>query len=337
MYLHRRHCAVVCSRPSPLVRIILSPFLPSFSFSSDLYHVRNPLSFFLLWLTYLHPWHYAVLSFVTQSHSHLATTPEEQATFEATIVDACTKHKQAHWKDYNYRACVFIGTDYFVKFGDPQTLWPEVATQSYISEYAQSHPDMPRMPRIPKVIHHFRDQQTMYLVMEYITLTAPSPDLTERTAEALKWLSGVPAPPDHVFGPLGGGRIRHRFFKDNEAPLSFSSIGALEHYMEKGYTMLSSLAKQRVPSIKICGERLMFMQPDMHPSNFGVDEHGNTVLMDFGEFQSLDGRNLLLFVDDVRPETWPERGRLSQDEGQQTLDEGDRLRCMSTRDPQAQP
>jgi hypothetical protein len=29
------------------------------------------------------------------------------------------------------------------------------------------------------------------------------------------------------------------------------------------------------------------MQPDMDPSNFGVDEHGNTVLMDFGEIAML--------------------------------------------------
>lgn len=27
----------------------------------------------------------------------------------------------------------------------------------------------------------------------------------------------------------------------------------------------------------------MFTQPDMHPSNFGVDQHGKTVLMNFAE------------------------------------------------------
>jgi len=30
-------------------------------------------------------------------------------------------------------------------------------------------------------------------------------------------------------------------------------------------------------------DRLMFTQSDMHPSNFGVDQHGKTVLMDFAE------------------------------------------------------
>jgi hypothetical protein len=31
-----------------------------------------------------------------------------------------------------------------------------------------------------------------YMAMEYITLTNPPPDLPERTAEALRWLSAVP-------------------------------------------------------------------------------------------------------------------------------------------------
>ncbi|KZP15618.1 hypothetical protein FIBSPDRAFT_921082 [Athelia psychrophila] len=221
----------------------------------------------------------------------------EQSTFEAAIADACTKHKEAHWQEYDYRACVSIGTEYFVKFDNPRALWPEIATHKYISEYAQAHADTPRMPRISKVKYHFGDKRTMYMVMEYITLTNPPPDLPERTAEAVRWLSGVPAPPGHVFGPLGGGPIRHSFFKDHKAPLAFSSIGALERYIEKvpsatfnlgqARMLLSTLRKKPVESVSLSGERLMFMQPDMDPSNFGVDEHGNTVLMDFAEIAIL--------------------------------------------------
>jgi hypothetical protein len=51
-------------------------------------------------------------------------TPQEQAN----IVDACQTHKRNHWKDNDYRATIFIGTDYFVKYGDAQTLATEVAT-----------------------------------------------------------------------------------------------------------------------------------------------------------------------------------------------------------------
>ena len=68
---------------------------------------------------------------------------DEKATLEAleaNIVEACTNHKLLHSKDRDYRACVYIGTDYFVKFGSPDALWPEIQTQSYIFNYARSDP-----------------------------------------------------------------------------------------------------------------------------------------------------------------------------------------------------
>ncbi|KAF9055016.1 hypothetical protein BDZ89DRAFT_1055641 [Hymenopellis radicata] len=210
------------------------------------------------------------------------------ADLETVIMDTCEKHKAAHWRDSDYRACVSIDTKYFVKFDNPRTLWPEIETQRYISEYALQSPDT--SPRIAKVIHHFGDLQTMYFVMEHVALVDPPPlDLPERTAEALRWLAGVPAPPGHVFGPLGGGVLRHSFFKDYKAPLVFSSIGAVERYIAKAQTLLSNraTAKAAVESISLSDERLMFMQCDVHPSNFGVDERGNTVLMDFGRIGML--------------------------------------------------
>jgi hypothetical protein len=148
---------------------------------------------------------------------------------EANIVETCTNHELVHERDKNYRACVSIGTDYFVKFGDPDALWPGLQTQSYIFGYAISNPH-PDAPRIPQVVHHFGDSRTMYLVMEFITRTAAPID---RTAQALVWLSSIPPPPNHVIGPVGGGRIRHKFFKDYMAPLLFSSVEALQRYMRK--------------------------------------------------------------------------------------------------------
>src|SRR6266850_7286809 len=116
-------------------------------------------------------------------------------------------------------------TDYFVKFGDPDDLWPELQTQSYIFDYARSNPH-PDAPRIPQVVHHFGDSMTMYLVMEFITLTAAPID---RTAQALVWLSSVPPPPNHVIGPLGGGCIRHKFrhlFLKRRGPTTVHAEGA---------------------------------------------------------------------------------------------------------------
>lgn len=79
-------------------------------------------------------------------------------------------------------------TNYFVKFGNLDALWPEFKTQSYIFDYTGSnpHPDAPRIPRV--VIN--------YSVMEFITV-----DLIDRTAQALIWLSSVLPPPNHMIGP----------------------------------------------------------------------------------------------------------------------------------------
>ena len=157
---------------------------------------------------------------------------DQRAALEANIMEACTNHELVHSKDKNYRACVSIGTDYFVKFGDPDALWPEIQTQSYIFDYARSNPH-PDTPRIPQVVYYFGDSKTKYLVMEFITFTAAPLDLIDRTAQALVWLSSVPPPPNHVIGPLVGGRIRHKFFKEYTAPLLFSSVEALQRYMRK--------------------------------------------------------------------------------------------------------
>jgi hypothetical protein len=133
-------------------------------------------------------------------------TPQEVATLEKPAIEICTKHEKENCK-VDFRSCVLVPPRYFVKYGDPETLWPEVATQRYILEYAKSQPDTPLKPRIANVVHYFGDQQTSYLVMEYITLTPSPPDFIERIAEALKWLSGVPPPVDHVIGPLGASAI----------------------------------------------------------------------------------------------------------------------------------
>ena len=48
--------------------------------------------------------------------------------------------------------------------------------------------------------------------------------------------------------------------------------------------MLSRLSEQPVKSVD---ERIIFMQPDMDPSNFDAGEHENTVLVDIWEIAML--------------------------------------------------
>jgi hypothetical protein len=47
--------------------------------------------------------------------------------------------------------------------------------------------------------------------------------------------------------------------------------------------MLSSLRKQPLEPVRFSGEPLIFTQSEMDASNFGVDDGGNTVLLDFGD------------------------------------------------------
>ena len=156
---------------------------------------------------------------------------DQTAGLEDKVVAACTAHESAHRAEDNYRAAVRVDTEYFVKFGDVADLVPEIETQRYLSDYAMSNPG-PGVPRIPRVLHWFQRGRTTYLVMEFVRLL-PTSSIADGVTAALVWLASVPAPDGHVLGPLGGGGIRHKFFKDARAPLRFSDVGALQRYMDK--------------------------------------------------------------------------------------------------------
>jgi len=54
-------------------------------------------------------------------------------------------------------------------------------------------------------------------------------------------------------------------------------------HLHQAYGLLSVAAQRKVPPVSVSSERLMFTQPGMDVSNFGVDENGRTILMDFSE------------------------------------------------------
>lgn len=155
-----------------------------------------------------------------------------EAGFKDAIIAACDKHQEDNWKNDDYRAYIFTDV-YFVKYGDYEALWPEIQTQLHVAAYAESLEYASR-PRIPKVLHYFeKEKERAYLVMERIKLSHSPPDLPGRMPEAITWLATVPAPNGHVLGPLGGGHIRHSFFKNYTAPFHFRSVQQLEHYVNQ--------------------------------------------------------------------------------------------------------
>src|SRR5882757_69322 len=100
------------------------------------------------------------LSFL-MSHQpgHLAMTQD----FQAGVVAVCKEHEKQNSQNDDYRACVYIGTKYFVKYGSQRDLEPERATQEFIFNHAQQ-PQTPVPPRIAKILDHFVEERAMYLV-----------------------------------------------------------------------------------------------------------------------------------------------------------------------------
>ena len=225
---------------------------------------------------------------------------------QTTVISACAKHDENSQND-DYRRRVYLGMDYFVKYGSRSDLESELATHKYIFAHAQQT-NTPDTPRIPQIVHHFVDQNAMYLVMERIKLQESPPDLAARKQKAIKWLTELPLPSNYALGPVGRGLIRHRFFNDSEAPFVFPDVVTLDQYINRVrpcfdflecpppptctlgqayYRLLSVWARKTYSPVSICGERVMFTQSDMDDSNFGVDEHGRTVLMDFSKIGML--------------------------------------------------
>ncbi|KAJ7069699.1 hypothetical protein C8F01DRAFT_1245886 [Mycena amicta] len=168
-------------------------------------------------------------------------TPDEIAALGDNVVQICQAHQPENWRKHDYRVFVFVEPgNVVVKYGDPHMLQPEITTQKYVFDYAES-------------------QNGQF--MERITLTVPS-DLIERVAVALNWLSKVEPPPYHAIGPLGGC-IRHGVFKDFLVPLLFPSVDDCVHEAPGTY-------EDTVSPVKISNDRLMFTQSDMDLSNFGL-------------------------------------------------------------------
>jgi hypothetical protein len=165
-------------------------------------------------------------------HTTTTLAAVDLAAFEEAIINACAKHERDHRWERDYRRYVVVERA-FIKFDSHHSLWPQFQTQTYVSQCAKL--DM-SAPRVPEVLHFFhRDHQMAYLVMEYIPLIPPPvPDLPQRAARAIQWLRDLPVPAERVrIGPLGSGHARHILFKHCIAPLPFSSIEAVERYLNK--------------------------------------------------------------------------------------------------------
>ena len=162
---------------------------------------------------------------------------QDMEAWSDTIVTTCAIHKRDHSNDRDYLPYLTIGEDHLVKFGDPQTLTIECAVRECISAHAATCPL--GSPRIPRLLLRFQRESTMYLVMERVPLAEDFAPSFEEAEAMLRWIEGVSLPQSFPVCRLGGGCIRDRFFKDAEAPFAFSSVEALQRYLDRVRSLLS--------------------------------------------------------------------------------------------------
>ncbi|KAI6015593.1 hypothetical protein EDC04DRAFT_2578344 [Pisolithus marmoratus] len=195
---------------------------------------------------------------------------------QQVIISLCREHEKTHRLEPDFRRCVTFKS-YFVKYGSHGSLQFEYATQKYVHHMAINDPSA---PRVPEVVAYFApDGRMAYLVMEFIDATTPADGAYEKVADALQWLSKIPVPPDVAIGSVGGGRARHRLFKNYEAPLLFSRKWALEAYMHRA--LQSIPARCRPAPISFINDKVFLTQSDMDKSNFLLDGNGKVCIVDF--------------------------------------------------------
>ncbi|KAF8958880.1 hypothetical protein BDZ97DRAFT_1433973 [Flammula alnicola] len=179
----------------------------------------------------------------------------------------------------------------FVKYGDDDIL-VEAETQAFFYRLAQGDSSAPRIPQVYGAFHGTRGRY--FLVMEYVvapTLEEWAPtEALKRKIEVLNLAASVAAPavhwllhqkvPPSTFGriPQSKACARHRFFKDNWAPLDFADAKALTIYVNKA---LSRCVPPKPPPIDFTSAPNVIYHSDVKMDNFLVDDDHRIWLIDF--------------------------------------------------------
>ncbi|KIM41209.1 hypothetical protein M413DRAFT_445255, partial [Hebeloma cylindrosporum] len=184
-------------------------------------------------------------------------------------------------KGYYSRSIIF--DKFFIKYNEHKDMHAEYAMQQYIFNRAEGDPNAPRVPRIHDffIFDNIRMGIIGYLVMEYIhTSPTRSGDVPEKVASALQWLRDLPRPSDTTIGSVAGPDAPYNLLKGLKTPIAFSSIDAIERYMNAALNRLP-----RIPNkpkyISFTDERLVFTQTDIDEGNFILDTEEKMCLIDF--------------------------------------------------------
>jgi len=224
--------------------------------------------------------------------------------FQLQVVERCEEHeKNEYSKPISRRSTRFVVVGQcFIKYDTHIPLYYQYLTQKYVYDKTVGDANAPRVAKVYDYFTQFSPRMGVrmaYLVMEHIDAD-PTPPSTapEKVAEALQWLHRLPLPVDAAIGSIGGGVAHHRVFHDDVAPLHFSSIEALQRYINKvcpssavinrwqlivvWYKSFHWLSGGRTEKeIDLSNERLVFTQSNPHEMNFLIDKDGKICLVDF--------------------------------------------------------
>ncbi|KAJ9213499.1 hypothetical protein DTO166G4_4942 [Paecilomyces variotii] len=191
---------------------------------------------------------------------------------KATVIKLCKKKGFRH----NHITYSTDDKDIFIKYNNASM--DEAHTQLFFYEQIMKKRDS--VIRIPEIYHAFETELGLtYILMEHIDIKDKASD--EQIAQAVSELISIP-PPAGVFGSISGGRIRHFFFRDREAPFHFSSAFELADFINGTLSCVRKV--QREPDndkVDFSNEPLMCYYSDLHRDNFPVDSNGQLWVVDF--------------------------------------------------------
>lgn len=153
---------------------------------------------------------------------------ESFVSLEPAIIASCAEHEKDNRKLDGYRRLIRFN-DYFVKFGDSWCFSSEVETHNYLARTTAKDPNA---PRVPSIRHSFKHGHLTFAIIEPIQTILVAEDVfSQKIADAVLWMRSQACPAGVALGPLGSGPICHAIFRNKYAPLVFTSVAALERYL----------------------------------------------------------------------------------------------------------
>ncbi|KAG4429683.1 hypothetical protein IFR05_014838 [Cadophora sp. M221] len=116
-------------------------------------------------------------------------------------------------------------------------------------------------------------------------------------SKAMKLFLSFEVPDNATPGPIGGGTIRHFFFKDTVALIEYSSVDALQYHVQA----LANMPATNGLKVNFENEDLCFYYSNFFEGNFIFTNKGDFYIVDFEHAGVLPARFITYALDQPRP------------------------------------